>query len=136
MTAVVRVLLVDDEPDFLTLTARRLQRRGLVVETATCAQEAMERLATGGIQVVVLDVQMPGLDGHRAFRTIRARFPSVECIILTGHGTVIDAFELSKSGLFDYLQKPCDIDQLNDKIRQACQYLLVRDGDDGPGELA
>jgi DNA-binding NtrC family response regulator len=127
---VVHVLLVDDEQEFLAYTAKRLQARGLSVETAACAEAALERLECGGVHVVVLDVAMPGMDGHEFFRQIRARFPQLETIILTGHGTAQDAFEAGRGGVFEYLPKPCDIETLNDVIRKACQYRLVRGDSD------
>ncbi len=126
MAAAFRVLLVDDEPDFLEYTAKRLRSRGLDVDTAPDAEAALARLRAEPFHVVVLDVKMPGMDGHQLFQRIAAEFPQLETIILTGYGNVQKAFELSRQGVFEYLSKPCDIDTLNDMIRKARQYAIVR----------
>jgi DNA-binding NtrC family response regulator len=126
MSAAFRVLLVDDEPDFLDYTAKRLRQRGLDVDVAPDAFAALERLREGTFHVVVLDVKMPGMDGHELFRRIAADFPAIETIILTGYGDVRTACELGRQGVFEYLSKPCDIDTLNDLIRKARQYAIVR----------
>lgn len=73
------------------------------------------------MEVVVLDVKMPGMDGMETLKQIKGRFPLVEVIMLTGHATVETAIEGMKMGAFDYLMKPCDIDQLLEKVEGAAE---------------
>lgn len=113
------VLLVDDEPRYLETTSRLLARKGCTVITAASGMEALAMLAKEPVHVVVLDVKMPGMDGHETFRAIRKSHPLVEVILLTGHGTVDSAVEGLKAGAFDYLMKPADIDLLWEKVSEA-----------------
>ena len=115
----LHVLLVDDEPRYLETTAKLLTRKGCHVATASSGLEALDYLAVKPVHVVVLDVKMPGMDGHETFGAIRQSHPLVEVILLTGHGTVDSAVEGLKSGAFDYLLKPVDIDLLWEKVSQA-----------------
>ncbi len=118
----VSFLLVDDEQDFIEVIARRLRQRGYEVECVFSGQAALNRLEKGGIiDVVVLDVQMPGLDGIQTVKQIRQRHPLIEVIMLTGHASVQTAVEAVKQGALDYLEKPCDIDNLIAKAQTAAQ---------------
>ena len=116
------VLIVDDEEAFVEALARRLRKRGLRVATATGGPRALAILDEGGataVDVVILDVKMPGMDGIATLRAIRERHPLVEVVMLTGHATVESAIEGMKWGAFDYLMKPCDMDVLTSKLDQA-----------------
>jgi DNA-binding NtrC family response regulator len=116
------VLVVDDEVPFVDTMIKRLAKRGLRVESAYSGQEALEVLGTAGstrIDVVILDVKMPGMDGLETLRVIKERHPLVEVVMLTGHATVESAIEGMKRGAFDYLMKPCDLSVLIDKVDQA-----------------
>ena len=106
------ILLVDDETAFLDAMKRRLTKRGFSVETAESGMDAMELLEDkhAGIEVVILDVKMPGIDGVETLREIKRKYPMVEVVMLTGHATVGSAIEGMKLGAFDYLMKPADID--------------------------
>ena len=116
----VNVLLVDDEVPFVETMTKRLSRRGVKVSTAHSGQEALEALSREAIlEVVILDVKMPGMDGIDTLREIKKGHPLVEVIMLTGHATVESAIEGMKLGAFDYLLKPCDIDVLLDKVKEA-----------------
>ena len=115
------VLLVDDEARYLETTSRLLARKGCTVATAASGMEALSLLSKAPAHVVVLDVKMPGMDGHETFRAIRKIHPLVEVILLTGHGTVDSAVEGLKAGAFDYLVKPADIDLLWEKVNEAWQ---------------
>jgi len=120
MTTSGPVLLVDDDIQFVESMARRLQRRELTVETAFSGEEALERLDSNkDIDVVIMDVSMPGMGGITALSKIRQQFPSVEVIMLSGHGMVEDAMQGIKLGAFDYLLKPCDMPELVSRVRQA-----------------
>jgi DNA-binding NtrC family response regulator len=114
------VLLVDDEVPFVETMTKRLNKRNLTVLTAHSGQEALQVLdQKKSIDVVVLDVKMPGMDGIETLREIKKGYPLVEVVMLTGHATVESAIEGMKLGAFDYLMKPCDIDQLLAKVQEA-----------------
>jgi DNA-binding NtrC family response regulator len=114
------VLLVDDEVPFVETMTKRLSKRNLTVLTAFSGTEALQVLAREAhIDIVVLDVKMPGMDGIAALREIKKEHPLVEVVMLTGHATVESAIEGMKLGAFDYLMKPCDIDQLMAKVNEA-----------------
>jgi len=116
------VLLVDDEAPFVETMAKRLSKRELAVQTALSGEEALEKLADGSsskIDVVILDVKMPGMDGVETLEKIKAAHPLVEVIMLTGYATIENAIEGMKVGAFDYLMKPCDMDLLMTKIENA-----------------
>ncbi|MDY6878799.1 MAG: response regulator [Desulfatiglans sp.] len=114
-----RLLIVDDEERFLTTTKALLQKRGIVTFTSTNGTKAMEILERESIDVVILDVKMPGLDGVEVLRVIKKRHPLVEVIMLTGHASAESAVGGLNLGAFDYLMKPCDIQTLIDKINGA-----------------
>jgi DNA-binding NtrC family response regulator len=114
------VLLVDDEVPFVETMTKRLSKRNLSVFSANSGQEALQVLDKNKtVDVVVLDVKMPGMDGIDALREIKKHHPLVEVVMLTGHATVESAIEGMKLGAFDYLMKPCDIDQLLAKVQEA-----------------
>ena len=114
-----RVLLVDDEVDFVETVAKRLRLRGLEVEGVHDGDAALESLSANPPDVVVLDVRMPGLSGVDALRAIKAAEPLVEVIMLTGHASVDVAIEGMELGAFDYLMKPAGLDELLYKIQDA-----------------
>jgi DNA-binding NtrC family response regulator len=117
---IATVLLVDDEVPFVEAMTRRLTKRNLTVLSAFNGQESLASLGkNNSVDVVILDVKMPGMDGIETLREIKKAFPLVEVIMLTGHATVETAIEGMKIGAFDYLMKPCDIDQLMGKVQEA-----------------
>lgn len=119
-------LLVDDEVRFVQTLAKNLGVRDLPTVSAYSGQEALEKLAEDNrIDVVILDVKMPGMDGIETLRAIKRSYPLVEVIMLTGHATVESAIEGLKLGAFDYLMKPVDLDLLVSKIN-AVQDRLAR----------
>lgn len=114
------VLLVDDETAFVETMTKRLEKRDLKIVTAFSGREALDKLdSQHDIEVIILDVKMPGMDGIVTLGEIKRKFPLVEVIMLTGHATVETGIEGMKLGAFDYLMKPCDIDQLMSKVEQA-----------------
>jgi len=113
------MMLVDDEQRFLETTQKLLVKKGQDVVTATSGTEALEKLRTQNIHVVILDVKMPGMDGIQTLREIKRQFPLVEVIMLTGHGTVESAVEGLKAGATDYLTKPTDVNELIQKAQEA-----------------
>ena len=116
----VKVLLVDDERPFVETMVKRLKKRDLKLVTAFNGNEALNRLEEeDDIEVVILDIKMPVMDGMEALSRIKSKHPLVEVIMLTGHATVETGIEGMKKGAFDYLMKPCDVDELVDKVTEA-----------------
>ncbi|MBN1849749.1 MAG: response regulator [Deltaproteobacteria bacterium] len=114
------VMLVDDEKPFVETMLKRLGKRNLNVIPAYSGQEALEILKKNqNLDVVILDVKMPGMDGIGTLGEIKKRYPLTEVIMLTAHATVESAIEGMKLGAYDYLMKPCDIDQLMAKVEAA-----------------
>ena len=114
-----RILLVDDERDFVEALAERLRNRDFDVTTAFTGEEALERLKEYNFDVAIVDVKMPGLDGIETLRGIKKLKPLTEVLMLTGHGTVETAIEGMKHGAYDFLMKPCEMDTLLEKIGDA-----------------
>ena len=116
------VMLVDDEVPFVETMTKRLAKRDLTVITAFNGQEALDTLSTHrNTDVVILDVKMPGMDGLETLAEIKKSYPLSEVIMLTGHGTIESAIEGMRLGAYDYLMKPCEIDQLMLKVGEATQ---------------
>jgi DNA-binding NtrC family response regulator len=115
----VRVLLVDDEEQFVETLAMRLEARDFAVATAFSGDQALDYLKANEADVAVLDVLMPGLSGIDTLGMMKKIRPLTEVIMLTGHATVETAIEGMKLGAFDYLMKPTEIDELVAKITKA-----------------
>jgi len=115
----IRVLLVDDLEGFRNAATAILERRGFHIMAVAGGAEALEEIRKGDVDVVVLDIKMPEMDGHETFYRIKELQPGVEVIMLTGFGSEDSALEYMREGAFDYLTKPCDLDLLIDKIHQA-----------------
>ncbi len=126
----IRVLLVDDEEEFLASVTKPLGRRGFEVTTAPDGSKALELIGTRKFDVVVLDVKMPGMSGDQVFREVKKLRPGLPVIMLTGHGTIQQAFQTSKEGVFEYLAKPCDVEALTEVLRRATQDIRSRGADD------
>ncbi|MBG0788922.1 MAG: response regulator [Desulfovibrionaceae bacterium] len=122
----IRVLVVDDEQDFLKLIKRRLTRRNIDVDTVATGAEALEFLRDTPVDVVILDVRMPGLDGIETLKEIRKRRPNTAVIMLTGHGSMQSGIEGISHGAYDYILKPFSIDDLIERIRAACEHTQLR----------
>jgi len=116
-----KVLLVDDEKDFVEVLAERLQNRGFDVRQAFNGQDAINLLNQQDADVVILDVLMPGKDGVQTLSEIKQLRPLTEVIMLTGHGTIETAIQGMKFGAYDYLMKPTDTEDLVTKINRACK---------------
>lgn len=116
----IKLLLVDDEKPFLDTITKRLEKRDLTVSAVYSGEDALKELKKNKtIEVVILDVKMPGMDGIQTLAEIKKSFPLVEVIMLTGHATVESAIEGMQLGAFHYLMKPCDIDTLIAKATDA-----------------
>ena len=115
----IKVLLVDDERDFVDALAERLEMRDFEISKAFNGDEALAAVNSGDVDVVVLDVLMPGKDGIATLKEIKQAKPLLEVIMLTGNATVESAIEGLKVGAFDYLMKPTETKDLIAKIVQA-----------------
>lgn len=115
----IKVLLVDDEEAFVETLAERLEVRDFTVFTSFSGADAIGILEDKEVDVVVLDVLMPGQSGIDTLREIKSLNPLVEVIMLTGHATVETAIEGMKLGAFDYLMKPTETEDLTSKIKSA-----------------
>ncbi len=125
---VVRVLLVDDEDNYRNAIARRLERRNLVVSQAPDGTACLEYLGENEVDVVVLDMKMPGMSGMETFKDISKYYPGLKVIFLTGNAALTEGVEGIKAGAFDYLSKPVEIDHLAGKIRQAWELKRLEEG--------
>jgi DNA-binding NtrC family response regulator len=117
----IKLLVVDDERRFLYTSEKLLKRRGFDVLIADSGPGALALLETHGVQVVVLDVKMPGMDGMETLKEIRRHYPHLPVIMLTGHANVPAAVEAMQEGASDYLMKPVSMDRLMEKAREAAR---------------
>jgi DNA-binding NtrC family response regulator len=127
MTSQPRILIVDDEERFRTTLGKLLAVRGLEVYTVGSGKEALEELKTNPCDVVLLDVKMPEMNGIEALMEIKKVSPNVEVIMLTGHASVDVAVEIMKLGCYEYLLKPCQIEELMEKIESAYERKIARE---------
>lgn len=124
----IHLLLVDDEEAFVEALARRLSHRDFQVGFVLGGQAALAYLqADAGVDVILLDVKMPEMDGLEALQRIRALRPLVEVIMLTAHATVGTAVEAIKMGANDFLMKPCDLEELGAKVQTAARRKRERE---------
>jgi DNA-binding NtrC family response regulator len=117
----IRLLLVDDEARFVETLGKRLASRGYLVSTAHSGTEALSVLRECPVDVVLLDVRMPGMDGIETLREIRARHPGVQVIMLSGNASVNSAVEGMRLGAVDYLLKPAALEEVQAKIAEAVE---------------
>jgi len=119
MDGKIRVLMVDDEERFRQTTSKILSRKGYEVNVAESGEKAVEWVKTNPVDVVVLDIKMPGISGEEALQQIKEVDADIQVIMLTGHGGEESARTSLHRDAFDYLNKPCDIDLLSKKIKEA-----------------
>ena len=115
----IRVLVVDDEDQFVDAVVERLRLRGFSADGVTNGHDAMELLYQSSYDVVLLDVKMPGLGGLEVIRKTKEKWPGLRVVLLTGHGSTQDAEEGMRLGAFEYVIKPVRIDDLISIIRTA-----------------
>jgi len=121
------MLLVDDEDDFRTTLANRLKLRKIDVTDAASGNEAIELVRQKSFDVAVIDVKMPGIDGIETLKQIKQLQPAIEIVMLTGHASIESGMEAMKLGAYDYVMKPCDIDELLIKTGEAYQHKLLKE---------
>ncbi|MDR3603963.1 MAG: response regulator [Desulfomonilaceae bacterium] len=114
-----KVLMVDDEEDFVRTLDERIQMRNLDTSVALSGEEAMKKLEEDPPDVLLVDLKMPGMDGMEVLRRAREAYPGVQVVMLTGHGSEADEVEARRLGVFEYLRKPVALDQLMRTLKAA-----------------
>ncbi len=114
-----RVLLVDDEKDFLDIMAERLAARGMDVSTTDSAEDALKMVKKGSYDAVIMDLMMPAMDGFKALKLLKKIRPEVQIILLTGDVPQEKCIEAIKLGALDVIEKPADLNLLTQKIKDA-----------------
>ena len=121
-----KVLLVDDEKEFLEVLAERMAARGIEVSTASSAAEALQLVEEESFDAIIVDLMMPEMDGIETLKRLKIENPDSQVILLTGHATVEKGIEAMKLGAVDFLEKPADLSVLTQKIKKAhAQKMMV-----------
>jgi len=120
-----KVLLIDDEVEFLEALSERMEIRGMEVTTAENADSAVSAINSGDFDAIVLDLQMPDMNGIDMLKVIRKTNPDMQVILLTGQATLEAGIQAMKLGAMDFMEKPADIDALTDKIKKAQAKKMV-----------
>jgi DNA-binding NtrC family response regulator len=120
-----KIMLVDDEEEFINLMSQRLETRGITVVAVTSGEEAIIHADDINYDVAVVDLAMPGIDGIETLKQLKERRPDIEIIMLTGQATVKSGIEAMKYGAMDFLEKPVDLDVLMEKIRLAKEKRML-----------
>ncbi|MCX7822294.1 MAG: response regulator [Syntrophobacterales bacterium] len=121
-----RILIVDDEDRFRKTLSKLLKAQGLTVNDVGSGEEALRFIENHPVDIILLDMRMAGMNGIETLSAIKKRDPLIEVIILTGHASVDVAVEIMKLGGYEYLLKPCDIDELTVKIDGAFERRMTR----------
>jgi len=124
-TKKINLLIVDDEEQFLNAMTRRLQVRGFHVIAVDRGEKALEAAQTQPVDIALVDLKMPGIDGEKTLKALKAKHPWMEVIILTGHGSIDSAVECIKTGAYAYLQKPCEFEHLLDMLIAAYKRKVI-----------
>ena len=115
----LKVLIVDDEKEFLNIIAERIAARGMVVSTASSAEDALNMIEEKSYDVVIMDFMMPALDGFKALKLMKSRQPEVQILLLTGNLLDEQRMEAKALGALDVIEKPPDLKDLIQKIKKA-----------------
>ncbi|MDY0221287.1 MAG: response regulator [Desulfobacterium sp.] len=120
-----KILLVDDEQDFLDVMSERMRNRGMDVTTAISAKEALERVKNENFDAIIVDLLMPEMDGLEALKNMKKINSDLQVILLTGHATVEKGIQAMKLGAMDLLEKPADMNNLTEKIKKAKAHKMI-----------
>ncbi len=120
-----KVLLIDDEKDFLDIMSQRMETRGMSVTTATSGPDALELVKGKNFDAIVVDLQMPGMNGIEALKEFKQINPDIQVILLTGNATLEKGIEAMKEGAMDLVEKPADLDVLREKIQKAKAQKMI-----------
>lgn len=123
----IKVLLVDDEEDFVSTLAERLELRDIITLVATDGNEALEMVDSERPPVIVMDVMMPGLGGLDVLQQVKRKYPKTQIILLTGRGSTQDGIRGMRLGAFDYLMKPVKIEGLIQSMENAFKAAIDPD---------
>ena len=123
----IKILLVDDEEDFIRALSERLELRDLKSNTALDGAQAIKLVDDQEPDIMILDLKMPGINGMEVLRKVRKSYPRIQVIIQTGHGNDMDEAEARELGVFDYLKKPVDIELLVERIKAAAKAMKITD---------
>ena len=115
----INLLIVDDEEQFLESISKSLQVRDFNVIAVNRGEKAIEAARKNPIDVALVDLKMPGINGEETLKALKAEHKWMEVVILTGHGTIDSAVECTKGGAYSYLQKPCSLDELMESLINA-----------------
>ncbi len=120
-----RVLLVDDEEEFISVLSERMETRGIKVDTAPSGKEALKKVEERSYDAIILDLQMPEMDGIETLKNLQAINPDLQIILLTGYATLEKGIEAVKLGAMDFLEKPADIHKLMEIIKEASNRKMM-----------
>lgn len=120
-----KVLLVDDENEFLEIMAERMEARDMNVTTTTSPKDALKKAEEDNFDAIILDLMMPEMDGLEALKKLKQNNPDLQVILLTGHATVEKGVEAMKLGATDLMEKPADLKVLTEKIKKAHTKKMV-----------
>lgn len=120
-----KVLLVDDEEDFVNILAERMRTRGMNVSSTTSPLEAIKKVEEESYDAIVLDLMMPEMDGLETLVKIKEKNPDIQVILLTGHATIEKGIQAMKLGAMDFLEKPIDMKSLSEKIKKAQAQKMI-----------
>jgi DNA-binding NtrC family response regulator len=122
----IKILIVDDEARFLQTLTQRLRLRDFDVAAFTNGQEAVEAARKDEFDLALVDLKMPGMTGELVLETLKRDRPLMEVIILTGHGSIPSAVRCTQAGSYNYLQKPCETEELLEVLKNAYQKRVQR----------
>ena len=117
----IKLLLVDDEKQFLETISTRLSMRDFDVTAVSSGEEAIEAARKKGFEIALVDLNMPGIGGEKVLETLKREHKFMEVVILTGYGAIDSAIRCTKAGVYGYLEKPCELDTLLNVLREAYQ---------------
>jgi two-component system, OmpR family, response regulator len=129
-----RVLIIDDEPDFLETIVKRLKKRNLDATGVGSGEDALRAIENESFDVAILDMRMPGMDGIETLKEIKRKSPLTEVIMLTGHASVESGMQGMQLGAFDYMIKPADFEELTEKVTQAWERKRLHEERIGKGK--
>jgi CheY-like chemotaxis protein/anti-anti-sigma regulatory factor len=121
-----RVLIVDDEENVRVTTAAILEQEGYEVETASDGREALSKIHTSRFDLVLTDLRMEGMDGHALLNELCSKHPNIVTVVLTGYASIESSIEALRCGVYDYLVKPCVIDDLKSTVSRALEHQRQR----------
>jgi DNA-binding NtrC family response regulator len=116
----IKVILVDDEVEYVTTLSERMRMRGMETHIAFDGEKALEMVKTQSFDVMVLDLKMPGIDGLTVLKSLKKSHPDINIIIITGHGSDDERKKAYEHGAFMYMQKPISLEELTEHIKNAC----------------